>query len=60
MKLGTGSFSEALSYSPEIQDYDVGPQQYLDLIRRAAEAVDIPIIASLNGVTERGWVTFAR
>ena len=34
--------------------------QYLDLIRRATEAVDIPIIASLNGVSERGWVTFAR
>jgi dihydroorotate dehydrogenase (fumarate) len=60
MKLGTESFGEALSYFPEIHDYDVGPRQYLDLIRKATEAVDIPIIASLNGVTERGWVTFAR
>jgi dihydroorotate dehydrogenase (fumarate) len=60
MRLGTASSSEALSYFPEIRDYDVGPQQYLDLIRKATEAVDIPIIASLNGVTERGWVTFAR
>ena len=60
MRLGTESHGEALSYFPSVQDYDVGPRQYLELIRRATEAVDIPIIASLNGVTERGWVTFAR
>ena len=45
---------------PPIDDYDVGPRQYLDLIRKASEAVDIPIIASLNGVSERGWVDFAK
>src|SRR6478752_1695650 len=55
--IGRESFSEAASYFPEIQEYDVGPGQYLDLIRRATEAVDIPIIASLNGVSEHGWVT---
>jgi dihydroorotate dehydrogenase (fumarate) len=60
MKLGTESFGEAVSYLPNIDDYDVGPRQYLELIRRATEAVDIPIVASLNGVTERGWVTFAK
>jgi dihydroorotate dehydrogenase (fumarate) len=60
MGLGTESFGEALSYFPEIEDYDVGPAQYLELIRKASDAVDIPIIASLNGVTERGWVSFAR
>ena len=56
----TESFGEALSYFPAIDDYDVGPRQYLELIRKATEAVDIPVIASLNGVTERGWVDFAR
>jgi dihydroorotate dehydrogenase (fumarate) len=60
MALGTESFGEALSYFPEIDDYDVGPAQYLELIRKASAAVDIPIIASLNGVTERGWVDFAK
>lgn len=57
--VGRNSFAEAESYFPAIQDYDVGPGQYLTLIRKASEAVDIPIIASLNGVTEHGWVTFA-
>jgi dihydroorotate dehydrogenase (fumarate) len=58
--VGRQSVSEAASFFPEVQDYDVGPGQYLDLLRRATEAVDIPVIASLNGVSERGWVRFAR
>src|SRR5687768_8829705 len=57
--LGRDSFAEAASYFPAVEDYDVGPGQYLELVRRASEAVDIPIIASLNGVSEHGWVTFA-
>jgi dihydroorotate dehydrogenase (fumarate) len=36
------------------------PQQYLDLIRRAVEAVDVPIIGSLNGTTEEGWISYAK
>ncbi len=60
MGMGTESFGEALSYFPEVEDYDVGPAQYLELIRKASAALDIPIIASLNGVTERGWVGFAK
>ena len=60
MGLGTESFGEALSYFPDVEDYDVGPAQYLELIRKASAAVDIPIIGSLNGVTERGWVGFAK
>jgi dihydroorotate dehydrogenase (fumarate) len=58
--LGRNSFAGVASYFPEIQDYDVGPGQYLDLLRKASEAVDIPIIASLNGVSEHGWVAFAK
>ena len=60
LSVGTESFGEALSYFPAIDEYDVGPAQYLDLIRKASEAVEIPIIASLNGTSERGWVDFAR
>ena len=58
--LGRDSFAEAASYFPAIKDYDVGPGQYLNLVNKASEAVDIPIIASLNGVSEHGWVTFAK
>ena len=57
---GTDSYAEALSYFPDIRDYDVGPGQYLELIRRATEAVEIPVIASLNGISETGWVNFAQ
>ncbi len=53
------SSPEALSYFPEPAAYQFGPHQYLDLIRRASEAVDIPIIASLNGTTNQGWVSYA-
>jgi dihydroorotate dehydrogenase (fumarate) len=59
LELGSESFGEALTYFPDVADYDVGPAQYLELLRKASEAVDVPIIASLNGVTERGWVDFA-
>jgi dihydroorotate dehydrogenase (fumarate) len=57
---GTESFAESLSYFPEIEDYTVGPDRYLDILQRACEAVDIPVIASLNGVTNEGWISIAR
>jgi dihydroorotate dehydrogenase (fumarate) len=59
MSVGTDSFGEALSYFPTADGCDVGPSQYLDLIRKAKAAVDIPIIASLNGTTDRGWIDFS-
>jgi len=57
---GTQSFAEALDFFPEQQEYCVGPETYLDQIRQLKEAVDIPIIASLNGSTTGGWVEYAR
>jgi dihydroorotate dehydrogenase (fumarate) len=57
---GAESFPEALDYFPAIEDYEVGPEPYLELIRRAREATRVPIIASLNGMTRAGWVEFAR
>lgn len=57
---GADSFAEALSYFPASEDYQVGVQQYLNLVRRARESVDIPIIASLNGMTSAGWTEYAR
>lgn len=56
---GTESFAEALTYFPDPDDYKVGPDGYLEHIRKAKEAVDIPIIASLNGATPGGWTEFA-
>ncbi|HXG23371.1 MAG TPA: dihydroorotate dehydrogenase-like protein [Chthonomonadales bacterium] len=57
---GTESYPEALSYFPDMQQYNIGPEEYLELIRRARESVDIPIIASLNGVSSGGWIRYAR
>jgi dihydroorotate dehydrogenase (fumarate) len=57
---GTNSFAESLSYFPDYEDYDTGPEEYLKLLRQASEAVDIPVIGSLNGITNEGWVDTAR
>ncbi|MEO0565493.1 MAG: dihydroorotate dehydrogenase-like protein, partial [Chloroflexota bacterium] len=56
---GTESFAEALTYFPEPEDVSTGPERYLNLIQRAKAAVDVPIIASLNGSTLGGWTDFA-
>src|ERR1043166_1393188 len=53
------SFAESLSYFPEMEKYNVWPDEYLNLIRRAKEAVDVPIIGSLNGVSIGGWTNYA-
>jgi len=53
---GTESFAEALSYFPDTEVYDFGPEEYLSHIQKCKEAVDIPIIASLNGVSIGGWI----
>jgi dihydroorotate dehydrogenase (fumarate) len=57
---GTDSFAESLSYFPAGADSDAGARPYLSLIERAAAAVDIPVIGSLNGVTPGGWTSYAR
>lgn len=57
---GTDSFAEALSYFPEASDYNLGPEEYLNHIRRAKQATSIPIIASLNGVSAGGWIDYAQ
>ncbi len=56
---GIDSFAESLSYLPEMQSYNVSPDEYMNLIRRAKEAVDIPIIGSLNGISAGGWTDYA-
>ena len=60
MTAHTESFAESLNYFPEVDDYTVGPDSYLDILRRASEAVDIPIMGSLNGITNAGWIEYAQ
>ena len=57
---GTESFPEALNYFPDFDDYNISADRYLSLVRRAKNAVGIPIIASLNGNSDGGWVRFAK
>jgi len=57
---GTESFAESLTYFPDMSDYNLGPDGYLEHLRKAKAAVDIPIIGSLNGVSTGGWIRYAR
>ncbi len=57
---GTDSFAESLGFLPDLSDYRMTHEVYLEHLRRVREAVGIPILASLNGATSGGWVRFAR
>ncbi|MHB8134508.1 MAG: dihydroorotate dehydrogenase-like protein [Anaerolineaceae bacterium] len=57
---GTESFAEALTYFPEMDNYNIGPDNYLELITKIKSHVEIPIIGSLNGVSSGGWVEYAK
>ncbi|HEY9810735.1 MAG TPA: dihydroorotate dehydrogenase-like protein [Halomicronema sp.] len=56
---GTESYAEAITYFPEPELFHVSGEEYLEHIRTAKAAVNIPIIASLNGFTTGGWVEYA-
>ena len=58
--MGTEAFAEATSYFPDVAEYNLGPHEYLEHIRKAKEAVNIPVIASLNGKTTGGWTNYAK
>lgn len=57
---GAESFAEATSYFPKASEYRLGPEEYLEHIAAAKKAVDIPIIASLNGSSVGGWIDYAK
>ena len=59
LNYGAESYWEAQSYFPEV-DLRIGPDSYLDHIRKAKAAVSIPVIASLNGVSTGGWIDYAK
>jgi dihydroorotate dehydrogenase (fumarate) len=58
--IGLDGFPEVAPWFPDASLYRLDPHHYLELIRRAVEAVDIPIIGSLNGVTRQGWTDYGR
>jgi len=60
MESASGSFAESANFFPEIENVDKGPEQYLNLLTTAVETTDIPIIGSLNGVTNEGWIDYAK
>lgn len=60
LSVGTESFAESLTFFPQASEFRLGPEGYLEHIRKTKEAVDIPVIASLNGATVGGWAKFAK
>ncbi len=57
---GAESYAEATSYFPDLGHYNLGPDLYLEHIRKAKAALGIPVIASLNGISKGGWTRYAR
>lgn len=59
LSYNTNAYAEALDYYPNLERYNAGPDEYLNLIWRAKQSVEIPVIASLNGVSTGGWIEYA-
>jgi dihydroorotate dehydrogenase (fumarate) len=57
---GTDHYGEALSYFPDLGRYNVGPEPYLEHLHRVKQALSIPVIGSLNGVSSGGWIEYAQ
>ena len=55
-----GISAEAANYYPGTENFNIGPDAYLEHIRKAKDAVSIPVFGSLNGVSEGGWVRYAK
>ncbi len=60
LSAGAESFAESLSYFPDMDSFQIGPEAYIEHIRKAKAAVDIPVIGSLNGVSTGGWIRYAK
>lgn len=56
---GAQEFAEAVTYLPDLENYNTNPDGYLELIRQAKSQLAIPVCASLNGSTPRGWTRYA-
>lgn len=60
LRAGTDHFAEALHYLPESRVPETGPDRYLRHLEAVRHAVDVPVVASLNGASPGGWVAHAR
>ncbi len=60
LSYGTESFAESLTYFPNSAEYKTGPDEYVELVHKAASSLKIPVIASLNGITNGGWTSYAK
>jgi dihydroorotate dehydrogenase (fumarate) len=60
LERGTNSFAEAITYFPDLDHYNIGPEEYLELIQKIKKSVSMPVIGSLNGISSGGWVDYAR
>ena len=60
LSAGTESFAESLTYFPDMTSYNLGPEGYLEHLRKAKQAVGIPVIGSLNGISKGGWTDYAK
>jgi dihydroorotate dehydrogenase (fumarate) len=57
---GTHTYGEALSYFPDLDRYNLEPDTYVEHLHRVKQAVEMPVIGSLNGISSGGWVEYAR
>ena len=55
----THSYGEAITYFPDLEEYNLGPFEYLEHLSKVKEAVDVPVIGSLNGISVGGWTEYA-
>lgn len=60
LERGTHVYAESLSYFPDLASYNLGPEPYLEHLHRVKQAVDMPVIGSLNGISSGGWVQYAQ
>jgi len=60
LSYGTESFAESLTYFPEANEYNLGPEEYIELLHSAKGSLEIPVIGSLNGISTGGWIEYAK
>ena len=60
LEAGTDSFPEIHNFFPGLDDYNTGPESYLQMVEEAKRQLSVPVIASLNGVSRGGWIRYAR
>jgi len=60
LSYGTESFAESLTYFPEAEVYNLGPDEYIELLHKAKQSLSIPVLGSLNGISSGGWIEYAK